>query len=133
MTTTTTSFHVYAEDGFVSAHRTEDAARRVAQRGASRRGGELRVYRAGPDGTTSATSGTLVASYRARPVHAVHCSRRADGAVVGGAWVRGTAIDAADAKRAVRAAGYSVVSKGGLVTTGEIDGRDCWTVTVWVD
>jgi hypothetical protein len=30
-------FHVYADDGFESAHRTEEAARKAARRGSVRR------------------------------------------------------------------------------------------------
>lgn len=41
-----TTYHVYAEDGFESAHRSRNAAERAAKRGATRRRVEYRVIEA---------------------------------------------------------------------------------------
>lgn len=59
------SFHVYAEDGFESAHRTEAAARRAASRGSRRRPRvRYQVVRADAFGLTGGGHGTEIASYR---------------------------------------------------------------------
>jgi hypothetical protein len=41
-------YHVYAEDGYESAHRSLRAAERAARRGAKRRGLEYRVVECDP-------------------------------------------------------------------------------------
>lgn len=55
-------FHVYSEDGFESAHTTESAARKVAERAAKKRREEFRVYEAS-HGYTGGGYGSFVASY----------------------------------------------------------------------
>lgn len=60
----TKEIHVYAADGFESAHRSETAARLAAIRGSKRRRVEYRIYRCSSLGVTSATQGTLIAVYR---------------------------------------------------------------------
>ncbi len=59
----TTSYHVYAIDGFESAHRTEAAAAKAAKRGAKRRGLEYRVVKCDAHGMTGAGHGTTVARF----------------------------------------------------------------------
>lgn len=59
-TTTTTWFHVYAEDGFESSHRSEAAATRAAQRGFARRRVHYRVVRSDVHGATGGGRSTLV-------------------------------------------------------------------------
>jgi len=45
-------FHVYAEDGFESAHKTQQAAVKAAQRGANRRGLVYQVVECSSHGFT---------------------------------------------------------------------------------
>lgn len=59
----TTPFHVYAIDGFESAHRSEAAAIKAAKRGAKNRKVEYRVIKCGPSGFTGAGQGTTVAVF----------------------------------------------------------------------
>jgi hypothetical protein len=60
-----TPYHVYAEDGFESAHRTEAAARQAAQRGSRRRPRvQYDVVKTDAYGLTGGGHGTLIASYR---------------------------------------------------------------------
>lgn len=58
-------YHVYAPDGFESAHKSPEAAERAARRGAQRRRVEYRVYLTNPSGFTGGGHGTLV--YTASP------------------------------------------------------------------
>lgn len=60
-----TPYHVYAPDGFESAHRSLDAAERAARRGAKNRRLEYRVYLTSPTGFTGPGQGTL--AYTALP------------------------------------------------------------------
>lgn len=60
-THSTKSFHVYAADGFESAHTTQAAAERAAKRGAKLRGVAYRVVRASAYGLTGGGHGTVVA------------------------------------------------------------------------
>lgn len=64
----TTSYHVYAIDGYESAHRTEAAAVKAAKRGAKLRRIEYRVYRTDRQGLTGGGHGTLVWSSAASEV-----------------------------------------------------------------
>ena len=58
-------YHVYAPDGFESAHRSLEAAERAARRGAKNRRMEYRVYLTSPSGFTGGGHGTL--AYTAVP------------------------------------------------------------------
>lgn len=53
-------FHVYAVDGFESAHKTARAAVTAAQRGAKRRGVLYTVVKCDPHGHTGGRSGTEI-------------------------------------------------------------------------
>jgi hypothetical protein len=64
-TETATLYHVYAPDGFESAHRSLNAAERMARRGAKNRRLEYRVYLADAHGMTGGGHGTL--AYTANP------------------------------------------------------------------
>lgn len=57
---TSKSFHVYAEDGFESAHRSESAAIKAARRGAKTRRVAYRVVRCDTSGFTGGGHGTVV-------------------------------------------------------------------------
>lgn len=57
---TTMSFHVYAEDGFETAHRTLQAATRAARRGWHLRRVPYRVVRADARGLTGGGCGVVV-------------------------------------------------------------------------
>ncbi|MDP2661495.1 MAG: hypothetical protein Q8R28_12280 [Dehalococcoidia bacterium] len=57
------NYHVYAEDGFESAHRSQAAAERAAKRGSKARGLEYRVECCGSDGFTGGGSGWTVARF----------------------------------------------------------------------
>ena len=59
------SYHVYAPDGFESAHRSLEAAERAARRGAKNRRLEYRVYLTSSTGFTGGGLGTRV--YTANP------------------------------------------------------------------
>lgn len=63
MKTTRTSFHVYADDGFESAHRSEAAAVRAAKRGAKARRVGYAVIRTSAEGYTGSGHGTVVARF----------------------------------------------------------------------
>lgn len=52
-------YHVYARDGFESAHSSLDAAERAARRGAKNRRMEYRVYLSDAYGLTGPSRGTL--------------------------------------------------------------------------
>ncbi len=56
-------FHVYAIDGFESAHRTQSAAERAAKRGSKLRGIEYRVVRCSAHGLTGGGQGTAVSRW----------------------------------------------------------------------
>lgn len=58
--TKSTPFHVYAIDGFESAHVSAEAAIRAAKRGAKRRGVLYTVVRCDLSGYTGAGNGTEV-------------------------------------------------------------------------
>ena len=58
-------YHVYAPDGFESAHRSLEAAERAARRGAKKRRMEYRVYLTSLSGSTGRGHGTL--AYTAPP------------------------------------------------------------------
>ena len=58
-------YHVYAPDGFESAHRSLEAAERAARRGAKKRRMEYRVYLTSASGYTGGGHGTL--AYTASP------------------------------------------------------------------
>lgn len=60
-----TSYHVYAEDGFESAHKSAAAAQMAAKRGSKRRGLEYRVVETGANGMTGSGNGSVVATFRA--------------------------------------------------------------------
>jgi hypothetical protein len=66
MTTNSKPFHVYAEDGFESAHKTESAAVRAAKRGAKRSRKAMRVVKCDAYGLTGGGHGTLVCEVPAR-------------------------------------------------------------------
>lgn len=55
-------YHVYAPDGFESAHRSLNAAERAARQGAKNRRMEYRVYLTDVYGVTGGGRGTLVYS-----------------------------------------------------------------------
>jgi hypothetical protein len=55
-----TPYHVYAIDGFESAHRTAAAAIRAAKRGAKRRGLLYTVVRCSLSGHTGGGNGTEI-------------------------------------------------------------------------
>lgn len=57
---TTTPFHVYAADGFETAHRSEAAAVRAAKRGAKRRGVRYYVAKVDAHGLTGGGHGEVV-------------------------------------------------------------------------
>jgi hypothetical protein len=57
---TNKSFHVYAIDGFESAHTTARAAINAAKRGAKRRGVLYTVVRCSQSGFTGAGNGTEI-------------------------------------------------------------------------
>lgn len=57
-------FHVYAPDGYESAHRSLDAAKRAAKRGSKRRGLLYTVVATDAYGMTGGGHGHTVASYR---------------------------------------------------------------------
>lgn len=59
------AYHVYAPDGFESAHRSLEAAEQAARRGAKNRRMEYRVYLTSPSGFTGGEHGTL--TYTAAP------------------------------------------------------------------
>ena len=61
-------FHVYAIDGFESAHTTAAAALRAAKRGARARGVLYTVVRCSLSGYTGAGNGTEIWSSIGRPV-----------------------------------------------------------------
>lgn len=63
-----TPFHVYAIDGFESAHQTEAAAIRAAKRGAKNRGVAYTVVRCGLSGLTGAGNGTEIWSSNGKSV-----------------------------------------------------------------
>ena len=54
-------YHVYAADGFESAHQTQAAAHKAAERGAARRGLTYKVVKADRHGMTGGNRGTVVA------------------------------------------------------------------------
>ena len=56
-------FHVYATDGFESAHRSEKSARAYAKRAAKRTKGEYRVVATSLYGLTGGGHGTTVARF----------------------------------------------------------------------
>jgi len=58
-------YHVYAPDGFESAHSTLQAAEQAAKKGAKNRRIQYRVYLTGPSGYTGKDQGTL--AYTADP------------------------------------------------------------------
>lgn len=55
-------YHVYREDGFVSAHKSLTAAK-VAARRTSKKSGDVRVYRASVFGYTGGKHGSCVARF----------------------------------------------------------------------
>lgn len=59
----TKKFHVYAEDGFESAHASEASAVAAARRGSKRRALTYRVMRTSRHGLTGGGHGTVVAEY----------------------------------------------------------------------
>jgi len=60
-----TMYHVYADDGFETAHESEDDARRDAQEGARRRPGVTYcVVATSNHGLTGGGRGTRIATYR---------------------------------------------------------------------
>ena len=63
--TTKRYYHVYAPDGFESAHRSLDAAERTARRGAKNRRMKYRMYLTDAHGVTGGGRGSLV--YSAAP------------------------------------------------------------------
>lgn len=65
MTNQALRYHVYAPDGFESAHRSLAAAERAARQGARNRRMEFRVYLTSPYGYTGGGQGTL--AYTAQP------------------------------------------------------------------
>jgi len=56
----TKQFHVYAIDGYESAHASRAAAIRAAKRGAKRRGVKYTVVKCSPSGYTGAGNGTEI-------------------------------------------------------------------------
>lgn len=58
-----TPFHVYAEDGFESAHQTQAAAEKAARRGAKLRGSTYRVVKTSVYGLTGGEHGHTVAEF----------------------------------------------------------------------
>lgn len=58
------TYHVYAEDGFESAHRSLAAASRAAKRGAQRRRMTYRVVECSLYGLTGGGHGTVVVEVR---------------------------------------------------------------------
>lgn len=58
------AFHVYAEDGFESSHRTEKAAVAAAKRRSRTRGIEYRVVKTDAYGMTGGGRGTRIATFR---------------------------------------------------------------------
>ena len=63
-----TPYHVYAVDGYESAHRTARAAIAAAKRGAKRRGVLYTVVRCSLSGYTGAGHGTEIWASNGRPV-----------------------------------------------------------------
>ena len=61
-----TAYHVYAEDGFETAHKSQAAAERAAKRGAKARRLEYRVVKTDAHGLTGGGHGSTVARFDSR-------------------------------------------------------------------